>query len=190
MSNWQNDDAWQKGIRDRFMPPIYRQWTIEGRFVFFEKSKCSTLIQKRAAVDTALQTRRDLSVCIEEKFARWPGYTYTAFFLETDSCTLPHKHSKGWMHYALADQLLYAFVQNGEKELDAYLIKDFQKLKEWFWTVYEKYPESTMPGDNRTRGRVVPIKDVALAIEIERYRIADRGMYWQLPCVASLKKAG
>ncbi len=166
------------------LDPVYKQWSIEGRFVHPQKSRCSTLLQKRLEVDTIVQTRKHHSHCLEEKIVRWPrsGIPFDRFFLETESCTNEGYVSEGWMRYAEADALLYAFVQEGDRELDAYLIVNFSQLKSWFWGVYQNYYEFTMDTFIRTRGRLVDIVDVVQAVKTERFRISENGIYQKVPC--------
>lgn len=196
MKKWQRDDVWQRSIRDRFMPPVYAQWTFERRYVFVNKSRWSMLVQKRQAVDTTLQIDKDTSEGWEEKFVRWPGYVYDRFFFEVDSCTLEGLHSDGWMRYIEADTLLYGFVQDGERAIDAYIIKHFaEKVKPWFWEMYAErehdkalqmiYKEHTMTSDNRTRGLLVPITDVTQITEVDRFYITEGGNYSTTPLPSS-----
>lgn len=173
MKQWERSDMWQRGLRNRFLVPVYKQWCDEGRYVFIQKSDCSTLLQKRYALDTILQVH-DRSVCLEEKIVRQP---WPFFFFETDSCTLPERESEGWMQYIQADAVLYAFFREAEQVLDTYVIEQFQEVKMWFWQVYTRYREHTMPTENRTRGRLVPIEDVSEMVQVKRYYIYDHGVY-------------
>lgn len=170
------DLAFTVKMRTRYLEPhLYRAYSWEGRYVIIDKSRCSTILQKRLAIDTILQ-KRDESICIEEKIERWPGYKRPNFFLETDSCTVPGLESLGWMHYAEADTLLYAFELETRDGLDVYLIP-FEPLKAWFWQHHTAYRAHTMNQSNHTRGRLVPIRDVTQAITgIKHYIITDAGL--------------
>lgn len=161
MNDFADDNAWQRGIRDRVLVPgFYGSYALNGRYVFMDKGRFATLLQKRFAVDTIVQGKGGLAIAIEEKIVRWPasGRAHTAFFLETQSCTVADHESAGWMTYADADYLLYCFAQQND-DLDCYLI-DFPKLQDWFWDHQTDFPESIMPTRNRTAGRVVPIAAV------------------------------
>lgn len=163
------DAAWSQQKRDSHLIHFYQKYAVDGRYVFVDKSACSTIMQKQLAVDTIIQARGGASWCIEEKIERWPGYTRSNFALETDSCTVPGRERKGWMHYAQADYLLYAFEQeNGD--LDAYLIH-FPQLRSWFWNVQERYSSHTMETLNRTRFKKVPIADVRRSVGMVRYLV-------------------
>jgi hypothetical protein len=180
-SVFQLDDLWQKSMRNKFLAPFYKKLAHEGRYVFNDKSRCSLLLQKRYAIDTILQAESDRSTHIEEKIVRWKGRVYDKFFLETHSCTNQGHESDGWMVYAQADMLVYAFAQENDKGLKAYIIKDFEALKSWFWQVFEQYEVSTLTQNNRTRGRLVDIKDVEKNVEMECYYIYnDKGDYKRL----------
>jgi hypothetical protein len=165
---------------------LYKQYSYEGRYVFIDKSRFSMLIQKRLKTDVVAQLAVDESVGVEEKIARWPekkNKPHTGFFLETDSCTKPGYESKGWMYDGQADYLLYAFEIKGVG-LDVYIIP-FQPLKHWFWQILEKcpdrYPTHTMPGKNRSRGRIATIADVIAEISsIIRYCITFAGDCYEL----------
>jgi hypothetical protein len=160
MGDFDLDNAWQRGVRDRILAPhFYRERATDGRYVFIDKGKLATVLQKRFAVDTILQGKDGEAICIEEKIVRWKGRAYDSFFLETKSCTNPGRESDGWMVYGQADYLLYAFEQC-DKALLVYLV-DFQKLREWFWPAHERYRSYVMPDtSNHTEGRLVPIADV------------------------------
>lgn len=169
-----DDWRWSCMMRDKYLKLFYQKYSLEGRYVFIDKSKCSTLLQMRLAVDTVAQGFDGGSVCIEEKIERWPGHVRSNFALETDSCTIPGKEKQGWMHYARADYLLYAF----EMELgglDVYFI-DFPGLQKWFLQHLEQYQSHTMTGTfNQTRFKKVPIRDVVRNIKTTRYTIDESG---------------
>lgn len=159
MGSFDRDNAWQRGVRDRVLAPgFYGKFSLNGRYVFMDKGRLATILQKRFAVDTIVQARDGAAVCIEEKIVRWPGRRYDAFVLETQSCTVPGHESAGWMTYAEADYLLYCFAQSND-DLDCYLI-DFPKLQDWFWQHDDEFPTFQMETENRTAGRVVPIKAI------------------------------
>jgi hypothetical protein len=161
------DNAWQREIRDRLLAPFYRGHSLEGRYVFVDKGRLASELQRRFAVDTILQGRDGEAICIEEKLTRPPAGRgpFTNFFLETDSCTNPGSEAPGWMRYGRADYLLYGFVAPGFASLLAYLI-DFPGLRAWFDRVEFKYQTFTMPKTpNHTRGRLVPIADVRAAVK-------------------------
>jgi len=154
------DNRWQQKKRDEILVPgYYEKHAFEGRYVLLDKGRFARLVQKRMAVDTIVQSRDGEVVAIEEKIVRWKGRQYSAFALETDSCTTPGYESDGWMHYARADYLLYCFEQEDKRSLLCYHL-DFEKLKEWFWPIVETFPIfGPLEQLNGTKGRVVPIKD-------------------------------
>lgn len=164
------DLRFSQEMRDRFLTSFYGGFALQGRYVFVDKSRCSTILQKRIAIDTILQSKMGGSICIEEKIER----RFTGnLALETDSCTVVGHESKGWMHYGQADYLLYAFVISQHQEpvgLDIYFM-DFQALRAWFWKAWERFPERTLPDThNHTRIRLVPIVEIGYAIGYFRYR--------------------
>ena len=166
------DNAWQRGIRDRILAPhLYGIRSVEGRYVFMDKGRLATILQRRYAVDTILQGRDGRAVCIEEKITRWPGFALLNFFLETMSCTVAGLESEGWMRYAEADYLLYAFMQADDVHLLCYLI-EFPALKAWFWPRSERFRLYIMPNTtNHTAGRLVPIATVRQAVRTWRFTI-------------------
>jgi hypothetical protein len=160
VNDWLEDDKWQKEQRDVLLAPFfYGQHARDGRYVFMDKGRLATVLQKRFAVDTVMQCKSGASVCIEEKIVRWKGKVYDAICLETHSCTKEGHESDGWMVYGEADYLLYC-MQQADGSLHAYLI-DFPKLKEWFWPRVDSFavfgPLKTL---NATKGRVVPLADI------------------------------
>ena len=173
MNDFRSDDAWQRDLRDRILVPQFYQCRSPGRFVLMDKGRLATFMQRRMAVDTITQGKGGLAVSIEEKIVRWPksGKAYTAFCLETESCTVQGHKSSGWMVYGESDYLLYCFHQKDDS-LDCHLI-DFQRLKEWFWPLEETWPTFQMETRNRTRGRLVQISQVQGAVPCWRFALAE-----------------
>lgn len=171
---------WQMEQRDRYLRHFYQQYSLDGRYVFVDKSQCSTLLQKQLAIDTICQSRSGASFCVEEKIDS--GINRKNFALETDSCTVPGRERKGWMHYAQADFLLYAF-QMEQGGLNVYFMS-LPALRAWFWRVYERYRYYVMPDTlNHSGIRLVPIFDVERNITVRRYICNDTG------CVPVISKA-
>jgi hypothetical protein len=163
MNDFHSDNAWQRRVRDEVLAPqFYGRYAKEGRYVFVDKGRLASILQKRYAVDTVLQARDGSALCIEEKIVRWPGYKYACFCLETKSCTLPGLESPGWMFYGEADYILYCFHQD-DGGLDCWLI-DFPKLQQWFWPRESGFTPFHMKTKNRTFGRKVPIANVHRAV--------------------------
>lgn len=159
MSDFARDNVWQRKVRDSVLAPgFYGTYAEEGRYVFIDKGRLATTLQKQYAVDTIVQGKNGAALCIEEKIVRWPGYDYRAYTLETESCTKPGFESQGWMHYGQADYLLYAFVK--PDRVLVHLI-DFPKLQKWFWPAVEAFEVFQMEKTlNESRGRKVPIDQV------------------------------
>ena len=174
MRDFDRDNDWQRGVRDAILAPgFYGEYAVDGRYVFIDKGRLATTLQKQFAVDTILQGRDGAALCIEEKIVRWPGYYYSDFCLETDSCTKPGHESQGWMHYGRADYLLYCFAQeNGD--LDCHLI-DFPALQARFWPRVETFavfgPLKTF---NMTAGRKTPIRAVHANVPAWRRLVINR----------------
>lgn len=178
MNDFHRDDQWQREVRDRLLAPWYGHYSRDGRYVFIDKGKLATILQKRYAVDTIIQARTGSAICIEEKIVRWPedrNRPYEAFALETKSCTTEGREAPGWMVYGEADYLLYCFAQNAEAtSIIAYLI-EFPALKAWFWPRENFYSQfGPLKTINRTVGRVVPIGDVVAEVRSRRYLIEER----------------
>lgn len=169
-NDFHSDDAWQRRVRDEILVPQFYESRSKGRFVLMDKGRLSTFLQRRMAVDTIVQAKDGGAVGIEEKIVRWPGYVYIAYCLETDSCTVPGHESAGWMWYGEADYLLYCFQQECGG-LQCHLI-EFQPLREWFWPLAESFKVFQMPTKNRTRGRLVPVADVAASVPVVRFFLA------------------
>lgn len=165
MNDFINDDAWQKDFRNRVLKPFYKQHSFESRFVFADKGKLADKLQREMAVDTVLQREQNALVSLEEKIVRWKGKVYTAFTLETWSCTTEGREKKGWMYTAQCDYLFYCFVQEGEKSCIAHLIP-FTKLRDWFFDNdrYLKFPKHKTEQINQTECRIVDIELVKKAI--------------------------
>lgn len=168
MGDFERDNEWQRQQRDQILAPqFYGKHAQGGRYVFVDKGRLALTLQKRFAVDTIFQGKSGAAVCVEEKIVRWPGYAYTAFCLETHSCTTPVHESDGWMRYAEADYLLYCF-QTEAGGLDCYLI-DFPELRRWFTPREESFPTfGPLNTLNRSMGRKVPIAPVREAVRTWR----------------------
>lgn len=169
LNDFHSDDAWQRGIRDAILVPQFYEARTPGRFVLMDKGRLANFLQRRMAVDTVVQARDGGVVSIEEKIVRWPGKRYSAYSLETESCTIPGRESPGWMAYGDADYLLYCF-QQADDGLLCHLI-DFQRLREWFWPLEETFPVFQMRQRNRTRGRVVPMDAVRDAVPVSVFSL-------------------
>lgn len=169
-NDFHSDDAWQRSVRDTVLVPLFYERPQAGRYVLLDKGRFATFIQRRTAADTIVQSRDGGVVAIEEKIVRWKGRAYTAFCLETESCTVEGHESPGWMRYGEADYLLYCFQQL-DRSLSCYLI-EFQPLKAWFWTCEDAFPAFQMNERNRTKGRVVPIDAVCAAVPVVSFSLA------------------
>ena len=156
------------------LKPFYEWKSFEGRFIFINKesAEISSILQKRLAVDTILALSDYKEIYIEEKIVRWPGYKYTAFVLEVQSCSVAGKESPGWMEYGLADYLAYGFEQE-DGQIELYLIP-FKKLKNWFWKNCISYSETKTTQLNQTVCKIVPIKDVKMNVGFEKFFIPKK----------------
>lgn len=168
-NDFHSDDAWQRSVRDSVLVPQFYERRNTGRFVMMDKGRLATFLQRRMAVDTVVQAKDGGVVSIEEKIVRWRGRPYTAYALETESCTVPGHESPGWMRYGEADFLLYCF-QQADESLDCHLI-DFPALRAWFAPRQDEFPLFQMQQRNRTRGRVVPIRAVSEAVSVVRFAL-------------------
>jgi hypothetical protein len=171
--SFDRDERLAKLVRDEILKPaFYARRCTEGRFVFCDKGgELVTLLQRRMAVDTICQGDDGLAYGVEEKAVRWPksGKPYSAYSLETESCTNPGRESPGWMVYGHEDLLLYSFLW--PDRLVCHLI-DFPPLKAWFWKEVETFPKFQRETENRTAGRVVPFDRVVAAgirVEVEDF---------------------
>jgi hypothetical protein len=164
------DDAWQRAMRDRFLPRFY---LTQGNDFVFQPHTADW--NGPHPVDT-LWLRRGQWLRVEEKIVRFlpdRGH-YEAYALETHSCTVPGRERWGWMKTSTADLLAYAF-DTGKDLLRLHLIP-LAALKAWFWPRVERFPVSISPQINRTHCRIVPIVDVIMGLcsigaEIERFKL-------------------
>lgn len=154
MKRWRKDDAEQKIVRDLVLGPgFYGPFSREGRYVYIDKGRLATILQKRYAVDTIMQRMRGDATCIEEKIVRG---VYEAVTLETMSCTIPGHESPGWMEYGKADWLNWTMCRP-DGNVDVHLF-DFLKLQEVFWPAEKQFPVTITEQDNETLCRIVPIE--------------------------------
>lgn len=169
MSEFKTDLKYAEKQREN-LKEFYSLKAFEGRYIFINKEcgKISDYLQKKA-VDTIMQLSDNKEIYIEEKIVRWKGVKYTAFTLETDSCTVKGYEKEGWMKYGEFDFLLYGFEQEN-KNIIIYIIP-FKKLKTWFWSNYEKYPITTTKQINRTKCRIVNISDIKKYVGFKKFTI-------------------
>jgi hypothetical protein len=53
MKQWELDNEWQRGIRDRILAPgFYKKYAYDGRYVFIDKGALASKLQREYAVDT------------------------------------------------------------------------------------------------------------------------------------------
>jgi hypothetical protein len=166
-NDFARDDAWQRTVRDGVLVPWYAKTF--ANFVLLDGLGLARILQKRDGVDTVVQSI-DGAIFIEEKIVRWPGFQYTDYCIETQSCTTPGHESPGWITTGRADRLLYCFEQ-ADGGLHAHWI-DFPKLRAWFLPRQEEFatwgPLETLNG---SKGRKVPIAAVAAAVPVKRYSL-------------------
>lgn len=154
MGRFHFDNAAQRKVRDLVLGPgFYGPYSLDGRYVYIDKGRLATILQKRFAVDTIMQRTNGDAACIEEKIVRGE---YTSLTLETMSCTIPGHQSDGWMKYGKADILNWVMCRD-DGSVTVHLF-DFPKLQEVFWPRAEQFEETISAQHNRTTCRKVPIK--------------------------------
>ena len=68
--NWKDAKEWAIAMRDTYLVQFYGKYSLNGRYVFIEKSACSDILQKRLAIDTIYTSAKTGgSICVEEKSA-------------------------------------------------------------------------------------------------------------------------
>ena len=151
------DDKYQRELRDRYLLPYYERMAHEGRYITADGSSgTASMLQREMHVDTLVQTKDSL-VSIDEKIVRWPGYEYEQYALESWSCTIPGKHSLGWMYTCRADLIAYCFER--PDGLLMHLLP-FGKLQAFFIESKNEYRTWRSEQINRTECRLVDIEDV------------------------------
>jgi hypothetical protein len=136
MNDFRRDNSGQRRVRDAVLVPfLYKNISMDGRFVLCDKGRFADILQRRMDVDTIVERENGL-VAIEEKIVRWGGRKYTAVTLETDSCTIPGYETDGWMHYCEADKLLWVMCQGDGTVV--YHVFGFPELQKVFWEAMEE----------------------------------------------------
>jgi hypothetical protein len=169
-------NEWQIRQRNTILKPFFYDRYFPGKYRFLDSNNPA----ERYA-DTLVQMSDGTVLKVEEKIVHWPmdkftkqprEWAYTAFALETWTCTTPGWERQGWMHTSTADILIYAFsVPKSEIGLDCYTM-NMQPLKQWFWSVGEDAWAITRTDEsNHTECRVVPIADVTANVAAKRYLI-------------------
>src|SRR5213593_587706 len=99
MSDFYRDDAWQREMRDKFLVPFYRQTYQSGGHLVLDNGRFAESQQKRGR-DTIVRADNARPMTIEEKIVRFKERAYTSICLETESCTVPGRITRGWMWYS------------------------------------------------------------------------------------------
>lgn len=178
MRDKQSDALKSRQLRDQYLAIWYAKYLSDYIFLdsISDEETCIVKLQRDWSIDTiGMWKRNRLVSCFEEKIDLWPGYQRTNFALETESCTVEGKERKGWMKYAEADYLNYAFeLEQGG--LDLYVI-DFPRLLKWFWQVPDGRgkPHVMEHTPNHTRFKKVPIAEVLANVPTVRYVLTDTG---------------
>lgn len=162
MNDFLRDDRWQREVCDRILIPRFYDALDHCHYIVLDGANpLMRELQQRHGVDTICRVNGAQPELVEEKIVRWRGRAYTAFALETISCTVEGREKLGWMHYSVADHLLYCFaLDEPVTQLDAYLIP-FAPLRRWFAFHENEFPLfGPLPTLNGTAGRVVPIDAV------------------------------
>jgi hypothetical protein len=59
MNLFLRDDLWQRRMRDEILAPaFYGKYALDGRYVFIDKGRLATQLQREFAVDTRLLDHR------------------------------------------------------------------------------------------------------------------------------------
>lgn len=163
MNQFNRDDRWQRECRDQFLKPFY-SWLSSGRFVFLDRGPLVKELQTQMHVDTFLQDCDGYLIGIDEKLVRWPGYEYTHYTLETQSCTVPGRLSKGWMYSSKCDLLVYCFQRPNDRCVVHTI--PFKNLQTWFFesSRFSRYERWVSDQINRTECYKVPIADVFASV--------------------------
>jgi hypothetical protein len=166
----------QRKLRDKILIPGFYERYYGGHYRLLDDDRS---MQDRG-VDTIVEWPDRPPLWIEEKIVDWPLLDdkitpresgYTAFTLETKSCTVPGFESKGWMVYCEAHYLLYCLANFAETLLECYLI-DMPKLKEWFWSQnHERWYLWRSKEKNRTECRVVPILEIRNYVRMQPFEL-------------------
>ena len=169
--SFNDDNAWQRKMRDAILKPYYYDRFHAGCYEFIEP----TDPRSKGGVDTILRGRG-----IDEKIVRWPrdedglprANAYDAFALETWSCTIEGHERKGWMFTNTVPNLGYCFSDQAEQSLDYWLL-DFAQLKQWFYAEdHMQWPRWRSNQFNRTECRIVPIVTVCEHVRHKRFRVS------------------
>lgn len=161
-TDFQRDDKWQRGVRDLVLRPLYYDVHWNGH-IPIDSGRLASYLQKKFSVDSLIEGFSGRTYFVEEKIVRPPREgEYTAYALETDSCTVPGKEAEGWMRYGRADLLLYAFVRQ-DRSVDVHMI-DFPRLQDWFVANEGRLDEfGPLKTGNASAGRKAPCDEVKAA---------------------------
>jgi hypothetical protein len=167
MTDFHRDNAWQRTVRDAVLVPGFYERFFPKRYALIDGNDEASRSLQVCGIDTVVSLGGAL-MFVEEKIVRFKidRGPYTAFAIETESCTVDGRKSDGWIKKtSLTDRLLYCFATREERpDLDCYWL-GFAALQAWFIPREENYPRfGPLPTLNKSAGRVVPIDDVLTAI--------------------------
>ncbi len=174
MGTFQEDNEWQRHMRDTVLVPQFYEARLKGRFLLLDGDDVlATYIQRVHGADTIAIMPSGKLVSIEEKIVRLrrDGKQHDAFFIETESCTLVGKEKPGWMTYSQADFMLYC-METATAGLDCHLF-EMGFFKEWFWLNEQTFPlhqNTEEQQGSSARGRLVALDD--LPPEVKHFRLS------------------
>lgn len=157
-------EEYQSLIDTSFYPSIAKPATFDEKWIrrFDGQNHHDVLRQRKFKMDLEVELLPGVLFDTEEKVVRWPesGEPHTAFYYETESCSLPGLITPGWMKDSEAQCLFYGFEVLG-RGLNVYFSKQFQEIKSRFWCELKKNPNCFLwhrnKGQNESQGRRVPI---------------------------------
>ena len=150
----QKESAIRSGFYDRLFP---------GKYQFVDNDEHWA----RRGVDTLVDAG-SCTLWIDEKIVR---KRYSAFCLETWSCTARGREKDGWMRSSEADRLLYCFKTFAG--FSCWWI-DFKELQRWFWPRIQNFRLHVEVEQNQTASRLVPVILVVQNVRCKNYEISLR----------------
>jgi hypothetical protein len=168
---FQADIERQERLRDLILKPCYYERVHADNYEFIKHGDPRAV----GGVDTIASGKT-----YDEKIVQWPRHPdgsprdepYTAFALETMSCTIVGRERHGWMKTNAVNFLFYCFTSKDKRSLDCYLI-NFMRLQQWFFAQdHEQWYRWRSQQANETECRIVPIEQVCSAVPHERLQFS------------------
>lgn len=154
---FERDNQWMRGARERFLRPFYMRHM--ASFEFIDSDVDTIAVGKKTGKTLRIEEKLQRAPLKLERFDNYP--------LETMSCTVPGRERDGWMATSTADLIFFGFCDHRETTMDLHIL-DMPALKTWFWPGCDLFRRCVNPQINQSSACMVPFGIVPREIRLHR----------------------